>query len=122
MRPWKLLLILFLMIAPQNGLPDTARFDGVYSLSGQTQGCKVENNNMVSAAFRIQNGLLYGLGSVCRLDNPTTIRDMSAMLYDITCADAEGDWPKRILLMYTQGTGLLRVMDGHAFFNPACEN
>ncbi|WP_296644727.1 hypothetical protein [Roseinatronobacter sp.] len=121
MHKYVSVLAAFMIALPVSAISDTLRFDGTYSLSGQTQDCKVENNNMVSAAFRIQNGLLYGLGSVCRLDNPTPIRDMNAVLYDINCADVDGNWPKRIFLMYTQDKGLLRVLDGHAFFNPACE-
>ena len=100
---------------------DTSRFDGRYKLNPDVPGCVVGEGDVANAAFEIRNGRFISIETECRLTNPTNIRDMGAMLYDLTCSSEGEEWSDRILLMMKDDGSLLRVVDGMAFTNPPCE-
>ncbi|TVP72018.1 MAG: hypothetical protein EA339_08400 [Rhodobacteraceae bacterium] len=100
---------------------DTSPFDGRYKLNPDVPGCVVGEGDVANAAFEIRNGRFISIETECRLANPTNIRDMGAMLYDLTCSSEGEEWSDRILLMMKDDGSLLRVVDGMAFTNPPCE-
>lgn len=102
-------------------LADTAQFDGTYAIDPAARDCLVGQGDVPGAAFRIEEGQFFGIESVCRLANPTNIRDMSAArLFDLQCRGEGAEWSDRILLMKLDDGSLLRVVNGLAFTNPLC--
>ena len=114
----------FLALAVLTGagaaMADTARFDGTYAIDPTARECVVGQGDVPGAAFRIENGQFFGVDSVCRLANPTNIRDMDAMLFDLQCSGEGTQWSDRIMLMKLDDGSLLRVVNGLAFTNPLC--
>ncbi len=100
---------------------DTSAFDGRYKVYPDRPGCVVGEGDVENAAFEISNGRYIGLETECRLINPTNIRDMRAMLFDLQCMTEGTEWSDRILLMRKDDGSLLRVVDGMSFTNPPCE-
>lgn len=109
------------IMAAGAALGNTARFNGTYAIDPGARECVVGQGDVPGAAFRIENGQFFGVESVCRLANPTNIRDMdAAMLFDLQCSGEGTQWSDRILLMKLDDGSLLRVVNGLAFTNPLC--
>lgn len=109
------------LVAAGSAWADTSGFDGRYKLNPGVPGCVVGEGDVINAAFEISNGRFVSIETECRLTNPTNIRDMSAMLFDLTCSSEGTEWSDRIFLMKKDDGSLLRVVDGMAFTNPPCE-
>ena len=62
------------------------RFDGTYAIDPGTLACVVGEGDVPGAAIRIEAGRFFGPAIVCQMQNPTSIRDMSAMLFDFACS------------------------------------
>ncbi|MFN7002383.1 MAG: hypothetical protein ACK4NW_02995 [Roseinatronobacter sp.] len=115
------ILISAIVFAAGAAQADTTRYDGTYAIDPLARDCVVGQGDVPGAAFRIENGRFFGVESVCRLANPTNIRDMeAAMLFDLQCSGEGTEWSDRILLMKLDDGSLLRVVNGLAFTNPLC--
>lgn len=99
---------------------DAGQFDGRYALDPAARACVFGEGDVAGAGFRIENGRFFGVESECRLANPTNIRDMDAMLFDLQCTGEGMEWSDRIFLMKMDDGSLLRVVNGLAFTNPPC--
>lgn len=99
---------------------DSRQFDGTYAIDPAARVCVLGEGDVPGAAFRIENGRFFGVESECRLANPTNIRDMDAMLFDLQCTGEGTQWSDRIFLMKMDDGSLLRVVNGLAFTNPPC--
>lgn len=99
---------------------DSRQFDGTYAIDPAARACVLGEGDVPGAAFRIENGRFFGVESECRLANPTNIRDMDAMLFDLQCTGEGTQWSDRIFLMKMDDGSLLRVVNGLAFTNPPC--
>ena len=108
------------LVCAGSALADTSRFDGTYAIDPGVQGCVVGEGDVPGAAIRIEGGQFFGVESVCQLADPTNIRGMDAMLFDLQCAGEGTEWSERILLMKMDDGSLLRVVNGLAFANPPC--
>ena len=63
------------------------QFDGKYRLNKHWD-CK--SVGMDGGAMEIRGGKLHGVESLCLITNPTKIRGMDAVLYDLQCS-GEGE-------------------------------
>lgn len=99
---------------------DMTRFDGTYRLFNDGAPCVVGEGDVAGAAFRIEKGRLFGIESTCTLANPTNIRDMDAMLFDLQCVGEGLNWSDRIFLMKMDDGSLLYVVDKSAFTYAPC--
>ncbi|MCC5955744.1 MAG: hypothetical protein JJU07_06550 [Natronohydrobacter sp.] len=102
-------------------LADTTRFDGTYAVVPEARlACDLSRGTADIATIRIENGQYFGVVATCRLANPTTIRGMDAMLFDLQCTGEGAEWGDRILLMKKDDGSLLRVVNGMSFVHPPC--
>jgi len=99
---------------------DPSQFDGTYRINPDHQGCVVGEGDVIGAAFRIADGQLTSIESTCTLANPTNIRDMDAMLFDLECSGEGMEWSDRVFLMKKDDGSLLQVVDGMDFTYPPC--
>ncbi len=90
--------------------------DGRYKLTEAAQ-CLADNDDGI---LRIEEGVLYGAESRCRMTNPLEVRAMDAMLYDMVCIGEGTGWEERALLMRAASGGLILLWDGYAFEYDAC--
>ena len=70
--------------------------------------------------LRIEDGILHGAESRCRMTNPLDVRDMDATLYDMVCIGEGTGWEERALLMRAASGGLILLWNGYAFEYEAC--
>ncbi|MEM1432120.1 MAG: hypothetical protein AAGG09_21900 [Pseudomonadota bacterium] len=98
-------------------LPTAATaLDGRYKLTETAQCSAVDD----AGILRIEDGMLYGAESRCRMTNPLDVRDMNASLFDMICIGEGTGWEERALLMRAASGGLILVWDGYAFEYEAC--
>lgn len=105
-------------VVPSLAVAQTADFDGAWTLGDPTR-CVfgLDDPNLF---MRIENGLLRGYESICRLTDATPIRGMSAVLFDAAC-EGEGDvWTQRVLLMREDPDQLIELRDGYALRYRRC--
>jgi len=90
--------------------------EGRYKL---TEGARCDAEDG-AGLLRIENGVLYGARSRCRMTSPSDVRDMNATLYDMVCIGEGTGWEERALLMRAASGGLILVWEGYAFEYEAC--
>ncbi len=102
---------LFILIAVSltsfANLANAGPFDGKYRLN-KTWDCK--NVGADGGAMRIGKGLFEAVDNTCKMSNPTKIRGMSGMLYDVECA-GEGETFKERMLFIFQDHKLFILID-----------
>ncbi len=104
----------------QGAAADANRFDGTYRIIADHEGCIVGEGDVTGAAFRISDGRYESIETLCTLANPTNIRDMDAMLFDMQCTSEGMEWSDRIFMMLMEDGSLVRVINGFALTNPPC--
>ena len=99
---------------------EATQFDGTYSIAGDVSVCIVGEGDVAGAALRIHDGVLESIESQCQLTNPTNIRDMDAILFDMVCSGEGMEWTDRVFMKRMPDQSLLIVSNG--FFNsyPRC--
>ncbi len=85
-------------------------FEGKYRLD---KNWSCTDIGMDGGSVAIHGNKLYGVESLCTMKNPTRVRDMGAILYDLDCWGEGEQWKSRIMLMKTKG-GLLHISKGYA--------
>ncbi|RDC74033.1 hypothetical protein DLJ49_04980 [Rhodovulum sp. 12E13] len=100
------------------GLPAGAEeYDGRYRIVPGADCAAPEGDPGI---LRIEDDVLYGAESVCRMTDPVDVRDMDATLYDMVCTGEGMAWRERAMLMHGAEDELVLVWDGYAFAYPAC--
>lgn len=92
-------------------------FDGLFK---QGPGADCEQIGVDGGALKIEDDVFHGIRSNCRMENPVSIRDMNAELYDMTCDGEKSAWVGRALFMHAADDGLIMVWDGFAFKYDRC--
>ena len=102
-------LFVLIIISLANLIPQAhaGPFDGNYRLN-KSWDCK--NVGADGGAIRIGKGLFEAVDNTCTMKNPTKIRGMSGMLYDVECA-GEGETFKERMLFIFQNNKLFILSD-----------
>ncbi len=102
-------LFVFIAIALANLISQAhaGPFDGKYRLN-KSWDCK--NVGADGGAIRIGKGLFETIENTCTMKNPTKIRGMSGILYDMECA-GEGETYKERMLFIFQNNKLFILSD-----------
>ena len=103
MRTIIFMLLLFMVSGVHAG-----QFDGKYRLNKQWD-CK--SVGMDGGAMEIRGGKLHGVESLCLMTNPTKIRGMDAVLYDLKCSGEGETWSDRLMLL-KQKNGIYHIRNG----------
>lgn len=102
--------LLVFLIVPGLALADG--FDGLYHPEGQRGWlCDLPSLGQDGGALGIRDGKLIGVESSCVMGNPVNVRDMDAVLYDLTCS-AEGESSEERVLIARSDTGIIVLRDG----------
>lgn len=101
------------------GAAGATPFDGLYQPAGSAWSCHLEDLYMDGGAVGVMNGQLHGVESVCDLTNPTPVRDMNAVLYDLQCMGEGEPYTRRVMLMRHQ-TGIFVIQNGFVADWRAC--
>lgn len=109
---WLVALMAATSAAAQDGFEGTYRptIDADCARVGETGG-----------ALQIADGVFHGLETECQMTMPTPVRDMDAVLYDMSCSGGGTDWQERALFMNAADGGLIMVWNGFAFHYDRCE-
>jgi hypothetical protein len=105
-----------LAVAP-GASADAQGYDGRYRLEPGAD-CAAPDGS--PGLLRIEDDVLYGAESACRMTNPVEVRDMDATLYDMQCTGDGSAWAERALVMRGAENELVLVWNGYAFAYPAC--
>jgi hypothetical protein len=101
--------------------PATAQdlpWDGTYRLS---EGADCERVGEEGGALRIEDGVLTGVESICRMTDPVDVLDLDATLYDLECRGEGQTWSERAMLMEAaEGDGIFILWRGYAFRYERC--
>jgi len=87
-------------LAATNLAAQSNSFDGLYKPRGADYAnwdCRTVGQD--SGAIEIQNYEIWGVESLCRLNNPIPVNGMSAVLFDAECAGEGYEWTERVMLM-----------------------
>lgn len=114
MRP--ALLALPLLATP--ALAQVDRFQGDWA-TGNPDAC-VLGMDHADFAIRIAGDTMFGIESTCRLTNPVTVRDLTAILFDAQCSGEGDTWTGRRLLMIDSDGALVYLSEGYAQVMPRC--
>lgn len=93
-------VVISLFVGATSVNADTTNFDGVYKPVGEEFShwdCKTVGQD--GGAISIKNNVFRGIENRCRLNNPTNVNGMSAILFDAECAGEGSEWTQRIMLM-----------------------
>lgn len=110
-----------LLLAALLAVPSLGRalpWDGTYRLSERAD-CEAVGEE--GGALRIEEGVLTGVDSSCRMTEPVDVLDLDATLYVMQC-EGEGEaWSERAMLMETaEGDGIFLLWRGYAFRYDRC--
>jgi hypothetical protein len=92
-------------------------YDGRYLITPDAS-CSAPDS--APGLLRIEDGVLHGAESVCRMTQPVAVRGMDATLYDMVCTGEGLAWRERAMLMHGAEGELVLLWDGYAFAYPAC--
>lgn len=95
-------------------------FDGLYHPEGQLGWlCDEPSLGQDGGALAIRDGKLIGVESTCEMRNPVNVRDMDAVLYDLSCS-AEGETSAERVLIARSDTGVIILRNGFAAHWTTC--
>ncbi|CAN1553705.1 hypothetical protein MCELHM10_02285 [Paracoccaceae bacterium] len=96
-------------------------YDGLYYPDGigGAQGWDCVSVGSDGGAFAIQDDILHGVESQCRLTNPVAVNGMDATLYDAECM-SEGEESSRRLMVLRLRDGVALIGDGYVFPLKSC--
>ena len=75
---------------------NASQFDGIYRLN-KSWDCK--SIGMDGGAIEISGNTFAGVESTCSMTNPTRVRGMNAVLYDLNCSGEGETWSMRLMIM-----------------------
>jgi len=87
-------------LAATNVAAQSNSFDGLYKPRGAEYAnwdCKTVGQD--GGAIAIKNGEVWGVESMCTLNNLVPVNGMSAVLFDADCAGEGSEWTERVMLM-----------------------
>ena len=100
------------LIAALAAVPAAATpFDGLYRPDFGGWTCERDQLGMIGGSLGILDGAIHGLENICRLSNPTPVRDMDAILYDERCEGEGMTSDGRVMLMRSEN-GVIIIKDG----------
>lgn len=109
-------LLLAATLAPEVAL--ALPWDGTYRLSEDADCRKIGEEG---GALRIEEGVLRGVGSTCRMTEPVDVLDLDATLYDMACEGEGQSWTERAMLMRAaEGDGIFLAWRGYVFRYDRC--
>ena len=109
-------LLLAATLAPEVAL--ALPWDGIYRLSEDADCRKIGEEG---GALRIEEGVLRGVGSTCRMTEPVDVLDLDATLYDMACEGEGQSWTERALLMKAaEGDAIFLGWRGYVFRYDRC--
>ena len=93
-------------------------WDGTYRLSKDADCDRVGEEG---GALRIEEGVLTGVGSTCRMTEPVDVLDLGATLYMMQCEGEGQEWTERAMVMNTaEEDGIFLIWRGYAFRYDRC--
>lgn len=102
------------LAAPAAALP----WDGTYLLSEEGDCAQVGEEG---GALRIEEGVLTGVDSSCRMTDPVDVLDLDATLYVMECEGEGQSWTERAMLMRpAEDDGIFLLWRGYAFRYARC--
>jgi hypothetical protein len=99
------------------GVAGTLDIDGTYRLAVDGDCARIGEPG---GALKIEDGVLTGVDSTCRMTNPVNVRDMDAQLFDMACSGEGLDWVERAMVMRAADGGVILVWNGYAFAYDRC--
>ncbi|MEL6206135.1 MAG: hypothetical protein AAFR47_12625 [Pseudomonadota bacterium] len=78
------------------------------------------SSTLAEGFLTIDNGMLTGTESECRMTNQVDIRGMDGALFDMICTGEGTAWQERAIVMRGNEDELILVWNGFAFAYPAC--
>lgn len=113
MRLWPLCLCAGIAAGTLHAGP----FDGVFT-QGEKWDCGLAGVD--GGALVIRDDIFYGVEMQCLMQNPVNVRDMDAVLYDMSCSGEGNQWTERAMFMTAADKGLILVWNGYAFQYRRC--
>ncbi|TNC71834.1 hypothetical protein [Rubellimicrobium roseum] len=102
-----------LLLAPS--LAVALPWDGTYRLSSESD-CAAG-----AGLLRIEDNVLHGLESTCRMTEPVDVLDLGATLYVMACEGEGQEWTERAMLMRAaEGDAIFLMWRGYAFRYESC--
>ena len=93
-------------------------WDGTYRLSEDADCDKVGQEG---GALRIEEGVLHGIGSTCRMTDAVDVLDLDATLYVMDCEGEGQTWTERAMLMKAaEGDAIFLAWRGYVFRYDRC--
>ena len=90
-------------------------WDGAYRLA-EDAGCDEEGGSL-----RIEEGVLQGVDSICRMTDPVDVLDLDATLYVMECEGEGQTWTERAMLMKAaEGDAIFLAWRGYVFRYDRC--
>ena len=107
---------LFMALLPQAAL--ALPWDGTSRLSEDADCDKVGQEG---GALRIEEGVLHGIDSTCRMTDPVDVLDLDATLYVMECEGEGQTWTERAMLMKAAGgDAIFLAWRGYVFRYDRC--
>ena len=105
--------LLLAALLPQAAL--ALPWDGTYRL-GEDADCEAEGGSL-----RIEEGVLHGVESTCRMTDPVDVLDLDATLYVMDCEGEGQEWSERAMLMKAaEGDAIFLAWRGYVFRYDRC--
>ncbi|WP_416510469.1 hypothetical protein [Aliiroseovarius sp. YM-037] len=99
------------------GIAQAGAFDGIFRQTAESDCTLIGQDG---GALKIEDDVFFGVESQCNMANPTDVRDMDAVLYDMECSGEGTTWIARALFMHAADDGLIMVWNGFAFKYDRC--
>ncbi len=113
-------LVIALTLSSTTLMPLTVNaspYDGRYRLNSSWDCRSVGSDG---GAIRIQGNSFEGVESSCQMSNPTTVRDMAAHLYDLSCSGEGETYSYRIMIMRADQGDIYLINKGNASLWQKC--
>lgn len=95
-------------------------FNGDWAAGDPAQCVIGVDAGMTRFALRIEDSVVHGVESACRMTNPVQVRGLGAVLYDLDCTGEGDTWSLRALMMIDAEGQLVYIADGFAHVYPRC--
>ena len=106
-------LALALLLAPS--VAAALPWDGTYRLTDESDCANG------TGLLRIEENVLRGLESTCRMTEPVDVLDLNATLYVMACEGEGQEWTERAMLMRAaEGDAIFVLWRGYAFRYEGC--
>lgn len=96
--------------------------DGRYRPAGAGgEGWDCKSIGQDGGALAIANGAFLGVESRCSMQNPTALRDLDGMLFDMVCMGEGEAWTRRVIVMSTPNGIAMIENGGEVSYLARCE-